>query len=317
VSASAPSPSPLISVVVCTRNRAELLRGVLDDLRAQTLPATRYEVLIVDNGSTDHTRRVVEEVAHDGRFRHVEEPVLGLSHARNRGWREARGAYVAYTDDDCRVPPGWLAVAAEVIGEHRPHLLGGPIEPFFDSPPPPWFRPAYLTRSRGDQARRLSPGENLWGGNLFVGRELLAELGGFPTGLGMVGRRIAYGEETALQHRLYEVHPEAVSYYDPRLGLRHLERPEKLRARWLLRRFVAKGRDVHLAAAAAAPPAPSRVVLVADMLRTGALLLAAAILRSVVRDRRRFPYYQNFLYETASQYLRRLGRLGAQLRQPR
>lgn len=312
---AAAGPAPRISVVVCTRNRADLLREVLDDLRRQ-LPPTGCEVLVVDNGSTDHTARVVAELAGDDRFRRVEESELGLSRARNHGWREARGAYVAYTDDDCRIPPGWLEVAAEVIERHRPDVFGGPIDPFFQSPPPPWFRPAYLTRSRGDAARRLGLGENLWGGNLFVRRELLDEVGGFPTHLGMVDRRIAYGEETALQRSLSARRPGAVAYYEPRLRLRHLERPEKLRAGWLVRRFVAKGRDVYLAAAGSTP-APSRMVLLADLARTLALLVGQAILRLFVRDRQRFPYYQNFLYESASRYLRRIGRLGAQMRQPR
>ena len=109
----------LFSVVICTYNRASLLPTALQTVCEQALDCTEYEVLVVDNNSTDETRFVTESfMQRYSNVRYCFEPQQGLSYARNRGWREARGKYVAYTDDECKVPPQWLTVAKEVIIKH-------------------------------------------------------------------------------------------------------------------------------------------------------------------------------------------------------
>jgi len=91
----------MISVIVCTYNRAELLRELLPTLCEQTVAFTQYEVIVIDNGSTDHTKTVAAVfAARYPQVRYCYEPRQGLSHARNRGWQEAKGDYVAYIDDD-------------------------------------------------------------------------------------------------------------------------------------------------------------------------------------------------------------------------
>jgi len=102
------APDELVSVVVCTRNRSEILGDCLASLRMLTYP--HLEVIVVDNAPVDDsTRRVVDEAtAADPRFRYVVEPRPGLSCARNKGLAEARGTYIAYTDDDVAVDPGWV-----------------------------------------------------------------------------------------------------------------------------------------------------------------------------------------------------------------
>jgi GT2 family glycosyltransferase len=98
----------LVSVVVCTRNRSDILAACLDRLAALTYPA--LEIVVVDNAPSDtSTRTLVERrAAEDSRFRYVLEQRPGLSAARNRGIAEARGAYLAYTDDDVAVDPLWV-----------------------------------------------------------------------------------------------------------------------------------------------------------------------------------------------------------------
>ena len=98
----------VVSVVVCTRDRSAELAGCLARLTALTYP--HLEIIVVDNApSDDRTRQVVAAVAvTDPRVRYVRELRPGLSRARNRGLAEARGAYVAYTDDDVAVDPSWV-----------------------------------------------------------------------------------------------------------------------------------------------------------------------------------------------------------------
>src|SRR5438477_8864136 len=98
------------SVIVSTRNRAELLRGCLESLLAER-PAIGWEVIVVDNASTDETAATVErchELADGIRLEYLVEERLGLSHARNRGVAEARGEYLLFTDDDVLVQSGWV-----------------------------------------------------------------------------------------------------------------------------------------------------------------------------------------------------------------
>ena len=94
---------PSISVVVCTFNRAQLAATAIESLCEQTADKSQYEVIVVDNNSQDNTREVTEDFcSRYPNLRYCLEEEQGLSHARNRGWRESRGVYVAYVDDDCR-----------------------------------------------------------------------------------------------------------------------------------------------------------------------------------------------------------------------
>ncbi len=295
---SALVPAPLISVVVCTYNRAALLAQALDTLCAQTLDPALYEVLVIDNNSTDDTRATVERFA--PRVRHVIETSQGLSHARNRGWREARGMYVAYTDDDCKLPPDWLATAHRVIDERAPAALGGPYFAFYMTPKPAWFKDSYASHDQGDEARVLGPDEYLDGGNVFVRRDVLVALGGFDPGLGMAGKRVAYGEETDLIKRLRAADPDALVWYDPALYVLHLVKPHFMSLRWLVRQRFAGGRDWYKLSHSASPPSKSRRAVLQSLRQLGyhgvqfGLDLARGLLR---RDQAQYPTFQNYLYE--------------------
>lgn len=110
------STRPVVTVAVCTRDRAAQLAGCLDALAALEYPPDRLDLLIVDNApSTGETAECVR--ARGTRFRYVCEPRPGLDWARNRAVLEARGEIVAFTDDDTIVDPGWVRAIADVFGE--------------------------------------------------------------------------------------------------------------------------------------------------------------------------------------------------------
>ena len=121
--------SPLISAVICTYNRADLLAGAIESLLEQTLNPAHREIIVVDNASTDGTRAVVEQFAPDG-VRYVLETRQGLGYARNRGWQEARGEFVAYIDDDARAP-GTAGAGARPVANSHLTLLRGRCHPAF------------------------------------------------------------------------------------------------------------------------------------------------------------------------------------------
>jgi glycosyltransferase involved in cell wall biosynthesis len=123
-----------ISVVVCTYNRAAKLPVTLKSLLGMNVPAgVEWEVVCVDNNSTDDTPNVIEAFGRESTVpvRYVFEPLQGLAAARNAGLGAARGDIIAMTDDDCIVDPGWLAeICAEFASDPELGILGGRVELF-------------------------------------------------------------------------------------------------------------------------------------------------------------------------------------------
>lgn len=299
--------TPLFSVVVCTYNRAELLAGALASLAAQQCDPRRFEVLVVDNASTDGTRALAEGYgARYPHIRYLHEPRQGLSHARNRGYSAARGRYVAYADDDNRLPPEWLSVAAEVAERTGAGAFGGPSRAFFLQPPPPWFGETYAVFSPPWPAGALGPAQFLCGNNLFLRRDLLVALGGFDPRRGMQGAALGYGEETELLIRMRGQFPAEAIIYEPRLAVYHLVRPNKTSLRWRARQQFAAGRAGYHTFGPRRHGRPALLGLA--LLRLGALA-AELTYAFTLRDRRRYPMAQNYLYERAFRHLWALGAL--------
>jgi glycosyltransferase involved in cell wall biosynthesis len=98
-----------VSVIICTWNRAETLKTCLNSFLKIKIPADfDWELLIVDNGSTDSTGEVIEEFKDRLPLKNIIEPRMGLSVARNHGFKEAQGELVLFTDDDVEITPGWM-----------------------------------------------------------------------------------------------------------------------------------------------------------------------------------------------------------------
>jgi O-antigen biosynthesis protein len=170
--AAAPA-SPMISVVVCTRNGAATLEGCLLSLQHQSYP--HYEVLVVDDGSTDQVPSIAQSFP---TVRYIHQEHAGLSVARNRGMAEARGEIIAYTDDDCRADADWLLYLSQGFAEEQWSAAGGP-----NLPPPPRNRTeAVVAAAPGGPAHVLltdEEAEHLPGCNLAIRKSALQSIGGF------------------------------------------------------------------------------------------------------------------------------------------
>ena len=296
------------SVVICTHNHAKLLAGALETVFRQTLEESRYEVIVVDNSSTDNTRSVVEAFAtrHSG-IRYCLEPALGIARARNCGWTHSRGRYVAYLDDDCRAPDEWLAVAAEIIERQSPTVLGGPYYTAFEGAKPSWASESCNSYVPFPDARVLGQNEYgaLPGGNVFVQRTMFDAVGGFDPRLGHVGQTVAYGEETEFFRRVSERYPGTLCY-EPRLAVRHVVRPEKLTLWYNVRgsfgagRWAVQSRRLY-------GRAKGRVLLDAGV--TALVLIRDVLVRAPLRDRRKYPHVLTYIHGHTLEYVRRLGSL--------
>lgn len=298
----------LISVVVCTYNRSALLSDCLYSLVGQNAEKQLFEILIVDNKSTDDTIEVAQRFINKyENIRLIHENKLGLGNARNRGWKQAKGEYVAYTDDDCKLPDDWISTAIKIINNVRPSVFGGPVRPFYNSEKPKWYLDQYGSLVLKGPARRLEKNEFLFGGNFFIRKKLIENLGGFSTALGMRGKQLGYGEETFLLRQIFNECPKEKVFYDPTLYVLHLVRKEKMRWPWIIRyRFVTR-RYAYRVQAEKKDEKLKNLKLFLNILLSVGLISAELLIGIFKRDRARYPYYQNFLYELVLLKIDRIG----------
>ncbi len=134
-------PQPEISVVISTHNRASELEATLPALFKQDLDPARYEVIVVDNNSSDDTPDTIRRLgrAHP-QLRAFREDRPGVSNGRNCGIRNSRADLVAITDDDTEVAGNWLSTILRSFSEHpTAAFVGGPVLPRWQTPPPAWL----------------------------------------------------------------------------------------------------------------------------------------------------------------------------------
>ena len=233
--------SPTISVIICTRNRVVLLETCLLSLEKQTLAASAFEVIVVDNGSSDATPLLLKKFTERLPLTAVPEPVVGLSRARNTGWRAARTDFIAFLDDDAMADPDWLASGLHSFQTVRPMpaAMTGPIRLAWEQSAPVWLTTniqGCLGRlDFGADARKFGGTETLFGANCFFHRGILERFGGFNERLGRLNTVLLSGEETLLQRQI-ENAGECL-WYDPQASIRHWVAATRITPGWFYRRY--------------------------------------------------------------------------------
>lgn len=224
-----PCDASALSVIVCTRDRPQALAGSLQSLLAQHCPAG--EVLVVDNSGSGSAREVCDRFAS---VRYVHEPRPGLSVARNRGLAEARGEFLAFTDDDVEASRGWTAEllrafeasgADAVTGLVLPATLDDPAQQSFQFEMGA-FGASYQPCEFGDLffSRNRSRGVQVWrvgaGANMAFRRRVFEGIGGFDERLGAGASGCS--EDSELWYRLLANGGRC--YYEPRAVVGHHHR---------------------------------------------------------------------------------------------
>lgn len=235
-----------ISAVIPTFNRAQYLRESIQSLVDQSLPPDRFEIIVVDNKSTDGTRQTVEhEFGHVANLRYIYEPIQGLNQARNTAWHHARGKYIAYLDDDAIASPQWLEkiLAAFERVAPTPGCVGGKVDPIWEAPRPEWLPEdmvgllTVLDLSGDPTVLR----DNQWlvGANIAFPRSVLEQLRGFQVGLDRTGTKLLSSGELQLEKRIRQL--GLAIYYDPAIHVKHLVPSSRLTRKWFLRRWYWQG----------------------------------------------------------------------------
>jgi GT2 family glycosyltransferase len=200
--------APEVSVVISTRNRAAWLADCLRSLADQD-GDTSYEVVVVDNASTDHTSKVIAEWAsRDRRFRGAYEPRIGLSVGKNRGIREARAPVLLFTDDDVIVDPGWISAYVGSFAREGTECAGGRVIPVPDDlgPWPTWLPAEAIADlgllDHGGPDRILPADDYVWGANLAARRTVFERSGMWDESVGRRGDARGTFEDVEFQDRL-------------------------------------------------------------------------------------------------------------------
>jgi len=214
----------MLTVIICTYNRAKYIGPLLESIAANDLPKSEYEILLVDNNCTDNTRAICEAfaVAHpDLQFRYVTEPEQGLSAARNKGIQEAKGDVIVYVDDDALVDAHYLRNYVEWFAAHPETMAcGGPIEPLYETQEPSWMTPytkALLTAwmNYGDKVREYPKGRYPGGGNAAYRKEVFDKVGLFNTALGRKGGNLMGSEEKDIFDKMHALNMQVLYLPSP------------------------------------------------------------------------------------------------------
>ncbi len=220
------------SIIICTYNRELLLPLALKSITGQTLDTELFEVLIIDNNSEDSTPDIANKFALDNpqiRTRYILEKKQGLSHARNRGIKEAKGEILTFMDDDALLTPDFSEQCVRFFDQHPGvNASGGIILLHFMDKKPYWFNP-FLSSLLGyfNPGKKEKPFRRQYfrGSNMSFRRTLFEHFEPFNTDLGRVGKNMAGSEEKEIFYRLQSAGEQI--WFTPKVIVHHLVPEER------------------------------------------------------------------------------------------
>jgi glycosyltransferase involved in cell wall biosynthesis len=236
----------LVSVIICSYNRAAYIGGALDSLYQQSTSKDNFEVIVVDNNSTDGTEQVVAKWRsenQEGHFHYSTETKQGASFARNTGAAAAKGGWLCFMDDDAIATPTYI----ENIIQHihtKPEAIGfgGRIIPKYIPSEPKWMS-YYVSSLVGNfdyapAACAFENGKYPIESNMIIKKAVYDTIGGFNTALpGVVGTLRIGGEGKELFYKILAL--GHTIYYDPSICVHHVVEVKKLTSEYMYR--VASG----------------------------------------------------------------------------
>jgi glycosyltransferase involved in cell wall biosynthesis len=235
--------SMVISVVICTRNRAESLRATLESLFSTSgLRAADWEALVVDNDSGDRTGEICREFEQrfPDHFRFITERQVGKSNALNTGIFAAKGNVLAFTDDDVLFAPGYIEAIRSIFNTDSVDAAQGRVLLDCEGGWPDWLDERYAGmaafRDCGDEVVELKG--TLFGVNMVVRADVFQKVGGFAPELGPGG--IGVYEDTEISLRMRRAGCRMI--YAPQILVRHQWSRDRLTKSFIRRRMFLHGR---------------------------------------------------------------------------
>jgi len=239
-----------ITLILCTYNRDQSLAKALDSVLASRLPeSVEWEILVVDNNSSDQTREVVKRYCcqHPGRLRYMFVPQQGKSYALNAALQETRADVVAFTEDDVTVDPGWLRNLTAPLEDSQWAGFAGRIRLGQDFLPPRWLAVSgafnlggsLVQFDEGDNEGELTRAP--FGANMAFRKSMFEKYGNFRTDLGRNGRSLIGNEDTEFGKRLLAAGERLC--FVPSAVVNHPVSPERLTKRYFRAYWFSLGRS--------------------------------------------------------------------------
>ena len=227
-----------VSIVVCTYNRAESLRETLETLVSQNRSGMNYEIIVVDNNSKDHTKKIAQSF--NGQLKYVFEPKQGLSYARNTGIKQATGQIIAFTDDDVIVDQNWVSNVFRCFQETQALMVAGKIERLWTCQRPAWLTEEIsgplIVQDLGPLRKRWDSGtRHTVGANMAFRRIVFEKFGFFQEELGRRGNQLIGGEDREIFRRIFESGGRI--FYEPKAVVHHKVEKERLSKSFMQRWF--------------------------------------------------------------------------------
>lgn len=241
-----------ISAVICSYNRARFIINAVESLFAQDFDKNTYEVIVVDNNSTDNTIELLKDykAAHPGyNFSYYTEHNQGVAYTRTRCAKEAKGEIVAYLDDDSTTQPGWLSGIAEFFDAHpEVYSTGGKIIPKFLTGIPDWYSRYFFglvgNFDLGPNVKQLTGNRYPCGANMAFRKKVFDEIGYFNTDLGRKGTGLVATEEKDIYLRILKQHHDV--YYLPHVAVLHSVEANKFDKNYVHRHSMGIGAGERL-----------------------------------------------------------------------
>jgi glycosyltransferase involved in cell wall biosynthesis len=229
-----------ISVVICTHNRGRYLGQAIDSLLQQEF--NDFEILVVDNASTDNTKEVVESRLPNSKLRYYYEAELGLNNARNAGVRETKADIIAYLDDDAIAIPQWLSeIYAPFMNNEKLGVVGGKIDLLWSegSVKPSWLSTGMAMNlgayDLGDQMIYIDdPGLTPRGLNYAIRRKVYEQVGGFDPKLDRSGKNLLSNGDLYMTELVLKNGWQVA--YLPTALVQHQVFPERTKFNWFVNR---------------------------------------------------------------------------------
>jgi len=238
----------MLTVLLATRNRAQILRDVLDAYCKLEKPPAGWKLLVVDNGSSDHTPEVVALFRDRLPLHLVSEPMLGKNHALNTGLGLIEGDLVVFTDDDTFPHADWLIQMQEAANSHLEYsIFGGAVAARWEVSPPGWIEwvdrgPVFTLTDPSQKEGPIAP-YLVFGPNMAIRASIFQSGMRFDPSIGPRGSDYPMGSETELLLRLSSQGQYA--WYVAGAVVEHLIREEQLRKAWVFERAVRYGRGFY------------------------------------------------------------------------
>jgi len=236
-----------VSAVICSYNRARFVVDAVDSIFKQDFDKSRFEVIVVDNNSTDNVLELLAEykAKHpDYNFRYYVEHNQGVAFARSRGAHEAKGEIVMYLDDDSMAQPNWMKYTVDFFDQNPDvYSTGGKITPYFLTGIPDWYSKYFFglvgNFNLGSHDKRLTGNRYPCGANMAFRKKVFEEIGYFNTDLGRKGTGLLATEEKDIYIRILNYGKKV--YYLPEVEVLHAVESNKFDKNYVYRHSMGIG----------------------------------------------------------------------------